>query len=166
MPNRSLDVLYPPFRAQIEILLGKLSVAKLPFFPFMTLRTLEEQDALYAQGRTVPGKIVTNAPGGMSFHNYCLAIDLVPDIAIPGKPGLQWSWETKNADFNKDGRNDWLQMAELAVSCGLEAGYFWKKFPDLPHVQNRYGLTINEAREIYRQHNGDIKAVWAECKAA
>jgi peptidoglycan L-alanyl-D-glutamate endopeptidase CwlK len=165
MPNRSLDVLYPPFRGQVEILLGKLAEAKLPFFPFMTLRTWEEQDALYAQGRTTTGKIVTNAPGGMSWHCYGLALDLVLD-GMPEKPGLQWSWETKHADFNKDGRNDWLQMAEIAVSCGLESGYFWKKFPDLPHVENRYGLKITEAREIYRQNDGDIKAVWAECKAA
>src|SRR6478736_3448878 len=41
------------------------------------LRTIEEQDALYAQGRTIPGKVVTKAKGGSSYHNYGLAIDLV-----------------------------------------------------------------------------------------
>ncbi len=64
-----------------------------------------------------------------------------------------------------DGHNDWMQMAEIAVSCGLEAGYFWKRFPDAPHVQNRYGLTLAEIKEIYRAGHG-IKAVWSELKAA
>ena len=39
------------------------------------LRTVEEQNELYAQGRTKPGKIVTNAKGGYSYHNYGLAFD-------------------------------------------------------------------------------------------
>lgn len=37
------------------------------------LRTFEEQEAIYAQGRTKPGKIVTNARGGQSYHNFGLA---------------------------------------------------------------------------------------------
>ena len=42
-----------------------------------TLRTKEEQDALYAQGRTKPGKIVTNAKGSSysSFHQWGTAFD-------------------------------------------------------------------------------------------
>jgi hypothetical protein len=67
--------------------------------------------------------------------------------------------------LNADGRNDWLQMAEIAVSCGLEAGYFWKRFPDAPHVQNRYGLTLTEIKEIYRAGHG-IKVIWKELKKA
>ena len=35
-----------------------------------TLRTVAEQDALYAQGRTKPGNIVTNAKG--SSYSSCL----------------------------------------------------------------------------------------------
>ena len=42
------------------------------------LRTYAEQDALYAQGRTTPGPIVTNARGGQSYHNFGLAIDVAP----------------------------------------------------------------------------------------
>ena len=34
-----------------------------------TLRTFAEQDKLFAQGRTAPGKIVTRARGGQSYHN-------------------------------------------------------------------------------------------------
>src|SRR5258708_12842627 len=44
------------------------------------LRTKAEQDALYAQGRTTPGKVVTNAKGGQSMHNYGLPVDTVPEL--------------------------------------------------------------------------------------
>src|SRR6266480_820794 len=33
-------------------------------------RTFEEQDALFAIGRTKPGHVVTNARGGFSNHNF------------------------------------------------------------------------------------------------
>jgi hypothetical protein len=55
-----------------------------------------------------------------------------------------------------------LQMAEIAVSCGLEPGYYWRKFPDLPHVQNRFGLTLADAKELFAR--GGIKEVWGVCQ--
>jgi len=52
-----------------------------------TLRDNESQDALYAQGRTTKGAIVTNARGGQSFHNYGVAFDFCP--IVNGK--CQWN---------------------------------------------------------------------------
>lgn len=43
--------------------------------PTCGLRSFVDQDALYAKGRTTPGPVVTNARGGLSFHNYGLASD-------------------------------------------------------------------------------------------
>ena len=43
--------------------------------PFFGLRTFEQQDTLYAQGRSVPGAVVTDARGGESAHNYGCASD-------------------------------------------------------------------------------------------
>ena len=43
-----------------------------------TYRDEESQAAIYAQGRTVAGRIVTHAKPGQSFHNYRLAFDFVP----------------------------------------------------------------------------------------
>lgn len=40
------------------------------------LRTYEEQNELFAQGRTKPGRIVTNARGGFSNHNFGIAFDV------------------------------------------------------------------------------------------
>jgi peptidoglycan LD-endopeptidase CwlK len=161
--SRDKSLLYPPFARQLVEFESRLADAKLPFFLFMALRTFEDQDELYTQGRTKPGTIVTNARGGDSLHNYGLAADFVLDGQVE-KPGIQWSWNIQS-DVNADRRNDWLQMAEIAVSCGLEPGWFWKKFPDAPHVQNRYGLTLAEIKEIYRAGHG-IKAVWEELKKA
>ena len=41
-------------------------------------RSWDEQDRLYAQGRTLPGSLVTNAQGGDSYHNWGLAFDASP----------------------------------------------------------------------------------------
>lgn len=43
--------------------------------PYFGLRTFAEQDKLYAQGRTSPGPIVTNAQSGQSPHEYGCATD-------------------------------------------------------------------------------------------
>lgn len=161
--SRDKSLLYPPFAEQLKSFESRLAAAKLPFCLFMGFRTFEDQNELYAQGRTKPGQIVTNARGGDSWHNYGLAADYVLDGQIE-KPGTQWSWDIRS-DLNADRRNDWLQMAEIAVSCGFESGYFWKRFPDAPHVQNRYGLTLAETKEIYRSGHG-IKAVWDELKTS
>jgi peptidoglycan L-alanyl-D-glutamate endopeptidase CwlK len=160
--NRDKGALYPPFAGQLRQFEMELIKEGLAFSIFMGLRTWDEQDALYAQGRTVPGKIVTNAIGGDSWHCFGLAADYVLD-AHPELPGIQWSWDVK-ADFNHDGRGDWFEMAELALKLGLEAGWFWKKFPDAPHVQNTYGLTLVEVKELYR--GGGLAAVWQECSDA
>src|SRR5690625_6214583 len=40
-----------------------------------TIRTMEEQDQLYAKGRSAEGNIVTYAQAGESYHNYGLAVD-------------------------------------------------------------------------------------------
>jgi peptidoglycan L-alanyl-D-glutamate endopeptidase CwlK len=40
------------------------------------LRTFEKQNDLYEQGRSKPGRIVTNARGGYSNHNFGIAFDI------------------------------------------------------------------------------------------
>ena len=160
--SRDKKLLCPPF---VKVLLEfeqRIKVRELPFYLFMGLRTFEDQDELYAQGRTKTGKIVTNARGGDSFHNYGLAADYVLDGQLD-KPGTQWSWDIR-ADLDENGTNDWLQMANIAQACGLEAGYFWKRFPDAPHVQMSFGFTLQEIKEIYR--SGSMLDVWKACEEA
>ena len=95
-------------------------------------RTWEEQNKLFAQGRTAGGKRVTNARGGQSWHNYGLAIDVVQMVA--GVP--QW-------------RADWVKIGEIGEKHGFEWGGRWK-FVDKPHFQMRFGLTIAQAQAKHR----------------
>jgi peptidoglycan L-alanyl-D-glutamate endopeptidase CwlK len=99
---------------------------------------VQEQDALYAQGRNAPGKIVTYAKGGSSYHNYGLAFD----IALATQGGV--SWDTK-ADINDNPIPDFFEVGKIGEECGLEWGGRWRgKKQDLPHFQFTFGLTIPE----------------------
>jgi len=112
------------------------------------LRDFAHQAALYAQGRTAPGAIVTEAPAGHSWHEFALAADLVPQSleAVSG-----WSPASPL----------WLEIAQLAATVGLVSGSCWHH-QDLPHVQapGRFPVSPDdEVREIYEA--GGIAAVWA-----
>lgn len=102
----------------------------------ITFRSWDDQDALYAQGRTVPGPIVTDAQGGDSYHNWGLAFDCAP--AINGV--IQWN---DTAAFTKMGR--------LGEQVGLEWGGHWTTFAiqivDLPHFQYTFGLSTEQLLE-------------------
>jgi peptidoglycan L-alanyl-D-glutamate endopeptidase CwlK len=88
------------------------------------LRTAEEQEALYAQGRTKPGHIVTNAKAGHSMHNYGLAVDVVPYLS--GQTGaLNW-----NA-----GTEQFQAMVAALKNEGLSWGGDWVHFKDEDHFQ-------------------------------
>ena len=153
--------LFPPFAELLVRFEAALRDARLPFYLFEGLRTYDKQAAEWSKGRSQPGKIVTWALPGDSWHQYGFACDLVLDGMLD-KPGIQWAWDLK-ADLNADGRGDWQQMAEIAVACGLEAGWYWpEKKCDPPHVQHRFGLTIPQARKLYEA--GGMSGVWAEAE--
>lgn len=88
-------------------------------------RSIEAQDELFAQGRTKPGKKITNAKGGSSYHNYGLAIDVVE--LKEGK--ALWY-------------NDWFKIGEIGKSVGFEWGGEFNRFKDLPHFQKTFGWDI------------------------
>jgi len=113
-----------------------------------TLRTFAEQDAIYAQGRTKPGKIVTNAKKGLSYHNYGLAIDIV--LIIDGRTA---SWEQK-IDFDGDGKSDWIEVVTIFKSFGWEAGIDWK-FRDAPHFQKTFGKSVRELLALHQSGKVD-----------
>lgn len=61
------------------------------------LRTMEEQAALYAIGRSKPGKIVTKARPGESYHNYGLAFDWVAMKPVSKTELFQADWDDETA---------------------------------------------------------------------
>ncbi len=109
------------------------------------LRTIEEQDVLYAQGRTTPGKIVTNAKGGSSYHNYGLAVDFV--LLLDGK---EISWST-DKDFDGDRKADWMEVVEVFKKYGWKWGGEFKSIKDYPHFEKSFGYSVSQLFEKYKK---------------
>lgn len=78
-----------------------------------------EQNKLYAQGRTKPGKRVTNARAWQSPHNWKLAADFV--------------FLKPNGGITYEG--NWKLFGRLAKQAGLTWGGGWLRFRDRPHVE-------------------------------
>ena len=108
-----------------------------------TLRTIAEQDALYAQGRTKPGNKVTNAKGGKSYHNYGQACDIC--LIIDGK---EVSWDTLK-DYDGDRISDWMEAVAIFKTRGWEWGGDWTK-KDYPHFQKTFGFTTTKLKTMVK----------------
>lgn len=119
-----------------------------------TLRTIAEQDALYAQGRTKPGKIVTKARGGFSMHNYGLAIDVVLLLDRDGDGKYtEASWDTKG-DFDSDGVADWMEIVRVFKEFGWVWGGDWK-FYDAPHFEKTFGYSVRQLLNLHKSGKVD-----------
>ena len=127
--SRSLDDLIPQARVRVDKLIEVCKAAGIDLLVTSTYRDNESQDALYAQGRTQPGKIVTKAKAGQSFHNYRCAVDVVP--LINGKP----VWDDTML---------WSQIGGLGKQVGLEWAGDWQTFKEYPHFQYTGGKTIKQ----------------------
>ncbi len=95
-------------------------------------RTYAEQDKLYAQGRTAPGKIVTNARGGQSWHNFGVAWDIGVFAPLGAYLG-------DSPYYDKAG--------EIGRIQGLEWGGDWRTFQDKPHFQLA-GFTLAKLQDM------------------
>lgn len=131
--SRSIDNLHPIVQDKCKHFIEICKDHNIDILVTSTYRDCESQDELYAQGRTKPGKIVTNAKGGQSFHNWKVAFDVVP--IINGKP----VWSTKGVDLEL-----WNQIGEIGEHCGLEWAGRWKKFKEMAHFQYTNGLTLKD----------------------
>ncbi|HEX8922139.1 MAG TPA: peptidoglycan-binding protein [Pyrinomonadaceae bacterium] len=135
----------PELASRIRAVVAALAQGGIQIEVVQGLRTFEEQDNLYKQGRTKPGPVVTHARGGQSNHNYGLAVDVVP--FTDGKP----NWNAPNSV--------WVAIGAEGAKLGLEWGGNWKKFIDKPHLQLP-GLTIKQCLALYKK--GGLDAVWVE----
>jgi hypothetical protein len=89
-------------------------------------RSIAEQDALYAKGRTEPGEVVTQAKGGQSPHNHGLAVDVClckPDYGLTSKE--TWNYAEP----------DWARLWDLVdKSARLHSGHHFPH-PDDDHIE-------------------------------
>lgn len=116
--DRRIESLTPATQELARKLIAACDAAGVPIKITSTLRTAAEQDALYAQGRTAPGQIVTKLKGGQGIHETGQAFDIIP---VNG--GYHASAET------------WQKIGSIGEGLGLEWGGNWKSFKDLPHFQ-------------------------------
>ena len=152
-----IKLLHPKVREEAmeiyEEICKELSGKAICRFTF-TLRTIAEQNALFAQGRTKPGKIVTKARGGFSMHNYGLAIDVVLLLDRDGDGKYtEASWDTKG-DFDEDGVADWMEIVRVFKEFGWTWGGDWK-FYDAPHFEKTFGYSVRQLLALHKANKVD-----------
>jgi len=119
--EKNISTLLPEVRPIARTLVQKAALANIRIKIISGFRTYAEQNALYAQGRTAPGEIVTNAKGGYSNHNFGIAFDVG---VFEGNSYLGDSPKYK-------------AVGAIGMDLGLEWGGNWKTIVDQPHFQLR-----------------------------
>lgn len=125
--SRDIKDLLPVVATKAQAFVTACHAAGIDVLITSTLRDGEAQAALYAQGRTKPGKVVTNAKAGQSWHNHACAFDFVP--IVHGK--AMW-----------DDTRTFERCGVIAESLGLEWAGRWVRMKELAHCQYTGGLTL------------------------
>lgn len=151
-----LDTLTVDFKEKVIELLDNCKRRGVIMRPYFTLRDPYTQAKLWRQSRTTSeinkkikelrnqnanfladcienvgkqyGMHVTNAIPGLSWHQWGEAVDAV--WLVNGKA----VWSTSKTI---NGLNGYMVYADEAKKLGLDAGFYWSKFKDSPHVQFR-----------------------------
>ena len=148
---RGIEHLHPELQPIARKFEADCKAAGLNVLITETFRTTAEQDALYAQGRTKPGNIVTNCRGSdyQSPHQWGVAFDFCKNIR-----GQEY--DDKDGFFKKCG--------EVAKKLGLFWGGDFKSFVDKPHVEwaSKF-LPSNSTATLKRNHGtpDKFKATWS-----
>lgn len=145
-----IEELYPLLKTKAYQLIQLLLNKGIDVEVSQGLRTWPQQAALYAEGRTAPGKIITNARPEQSYHTFGLAFDI--DI-VASSGVLDWTGKSPA----------WLTAIDTGESLGLTAGAAFRTFPDRPHFQysGRFPVTPDdEVLALFK--GGGVAAVWEE----
>lgn len=129
MTSRDIADLHPDMRPLCRQFLLLTSQENIPAFLTCTYRSVDDQNKLYAQGRSRAGKIITYAKGGESKHNF--TIDGKPaskafDIAIRGAIG-ELNWDAQS--------QPWQRAGAIGRELGLTWGGDFKRIKDYPHFE-------------------------------
>lgn len=153
-----IKTMHPKVRSEVGIIYNEI-VASLTGkaicrFAY-TIRTFAEQAALYAQGRTKKGKIVTNAPAGLSIHQYGLSLDIVLLIDKDGNGTYETaSWDTAT-DFDHDGISDWMEIVRIFKKYGWVWGGDFKSIRDMPHFEKTFGHKASDLLQMVKDKKVD-----------
>jgi peptidoglycan L-alanyl-D-glutamate endopeptidase CwlK len=127
--SRDIAQLHPKVQVLCKKFIAACDAEGIDVLITSTYRDGESQNALYEQGRTTKGAIVTNARAGQSFHNWRVAFDFVP--IVNGK--AQW-----------DDLLTFTRCGMIAESVGLEWAGRWKRFKELAHCQQTFGYSLSD----------------------
>jgi peptidoglycan L-alanyl-D-glutamate endopeptidase CwlK len=130
--SRKLEDLLPVVQAKVSQFVHACAKEGIDILITSTYRDNESQDALYAQGRTTHGRVVTNAKAGESFHNYRCAADFAP---------------VKNGKIDWNDTDLFHRCGLIAESVGLEWAGRWVRFHELAHVQYTGGLSLKDLKD-------------------
>ena len=137
-----VKLLYPELARRWTAIDAQLAGQNITVRVTQGIRTWAEQDALYAQGRTTPGQVVTFARGGESWHNYGLALDFVPMVKGVPMWTITHPW--------------WAATIAVARQWGLTSGSTWPApKTDTPHLQ----LTLPYDED---KPSADVQALWRQ----
>ena len=117
---KDIDRLTPETKAKYFAFEKEMNDAGIKFAVTETYRTQARQDMLYDQGRTTPGRIVTEVQ--VSKHTSGKAFDII--ILVNGKE----CWDVNNPN--------WKRAGQIGLNNGLNWGGKWKR-PDNPHFESR-----------------------------
>ena len=144
---RDITLCHPRLQALAAKLVEECNKQGLKIAIGETYRTVAEQDALYAQGRTKPGNKVTNAPGSTysSYHQWGTAFDIYRNDG--------------QGAYNEAG-NFFGRVGAIGVSIGLEWGGNWKSPVDKPHFQlPDWGSSTSGIKMVYASPE-EFKKTW------
>lgn len=119
--------LCPAAQERCDLLIQRLEAAGIDVLFTSGLRSIQEQNALYAKGRTKKGNIVTYVKGEDSEHVYGVAIDLVP---------IDQDGNERYDDFDA-----YKRVNTIAGQLGFVWGYERWGF-DMPHFSYLGGLRL------------------------
>ena len=123
--SRKVEELIPEMQGKARSFAVAMAEAGIPFMWTCTYRPQSEQDALYAQGRTAPGRKVTWTLH--SKHTERVAFDIA--ILKDGKP----TWDVK-VSVDGDSIPDYEEAGKIGEGLGLVWGGRWNT-PDYPHFE-------------------------------
>lgn len=142
---RNVKQLHPRLQKKIQELIKKCEHNGLKIGISECLRSVSEQNALYAKGRSAPGKIVTNVKGSDygSMHQWGVAFDFYRN-------------DGKGAYDNSG--NFFQKVGKIGVELGLEWGGNWKSIKDMPHFQlPDWGSTPVKLKRKYKTPDNFMK---------
>lgn len=127
--SRSIDDLHPELAKRYMAFANECEHQNIDYMVTCTWRSIPDQNELYAQGRTKPGRIVTWARGGESSHNFTIGAkpaSLAFDICAIRHDKLVWSTKGNGLDSDPlDDETDDLELWQRLGLAGKSVGLVW-----------------------------------------